>query len=246
MNTRLTNIVMAFPLCGKSHAARMYPDLFIDLGSSVYHKTGTGRNPAFPGNYVSAACKKAGDNPDKIVLVSWHSAVLEEFLKRCVKPVLVSPPCSSAGKEEWERRYDNRSYNGFDKSVLSQNYICWVDDMYSAAKAHSLTIISLAEKEYITDVIVPHENFSKGTRDEFIQLEPLTNDEDIILYEGLIRSYHDLVAKYKEEDGGRLHTGRTVRFIEKAEIYKKLHDKFRRAIGSAARSRELREARNLN
>lgn len=241
MNTLLTNIVMAFPLCGKSHAARMYPDLFIDLESSAYHKTNTGRNPAFPGNYVSAACKKAGDNPDKIVLVSSHSAVLEEFLKCGVKPVLVSPPCSLAGKQEWERRYDNRSYNGFDKSVLSQNYICWVDDMYSAAKAHGLTIISLAEKEYITDVIVQHENFSKGTSEEFIQLEPLTNTEDIILYEGLTRSYQDLVAKYKEEDGGRLHTDRTTRFIERAGAYKKLYEKFSRAIGTAARSRELRE-----
>lgn len=242
MNTRLTNIVMAFPLCGKSHAARMYPDLFIDLESSAYHKTKTGRNPMFPVNYVSAACKKAGDNPNKIILVSSHSTVLEEFLKRDVKPVLVCPPCSSAGKEEWERRYDDRSYNGFEKSVLSQNYICWVDDMYLAAEARGLTVISLAEKEYITDVIVQHENFSKGISEEFIQLEPLTATEDIILYEGLTRSYQDLVARYKEENGGRLHTDRTARFIERVGVYKKLYEKFSRAIGTAARSRALKDA----
>lgn len=234
---------MAFPLCGKSYAAKVYPELFIDLESSYYHKhPETGAiNQKFPENYVDDACHKAGCNPEKIVLVSSHSVVLEEFIKRGVKPVLVCPPWSNDGKAEWEKRYDNRTHNGFEKNVLSSNYISWVDDMYSAAKAHGLTIVTLGLNEYITDVIVKHDNHSMGTRDEFIQLEPLTNEEELILYEGLTRSYRDLVAKYKEEDGGRLHTDRTDKFIEKAVAYKKLHYKFHRAIGSAALNRELRE-----
>lgn len=218
------------------------------MESSDFHFTGTDdkkvQNPSFPDNYVSEACRLAAENKHKLVLVSSHAVVLKEFVARGVKPLLVCPPFSCKGQDEWVRRYVARSYNGFTLDTLQDNYMLWVDDMHSMARNHGLPVITIGTSGYISDLIYPdgeHVAKSLGTSKEFIQLSPLTNDEELLLLELISKGFKDTIEEYAN-NSPRIHTDTTKRFAEALGVYMSLHAKLEKAVKEAADTRRVRSA----
>ena len=80
VNTK--KVIAGFPGVGKSTAAKLHPDIFIDLESSDYHwiKDKNGNNvcdPDWPMNYVAKIIALMNvESSHKYILISTHNEVL--------------------------------------------------------------------------------------------------------------------------------------------------------------------------
>lgn len=112
-------IVAGFPGVGKSTAAMIYPDEFIDMESSDYHWTTDDNgnkicNPNWPNNYVDSIEKtfKETHVTGTILCVccSTHSEVLKELSERDLKFIAVTPKTKEYAMDLYRDRGNSESF----------------------------------------------------------------------------------------------------------------------------------------
>ena len=129
-----TFVISAFPACGKSYCFRNHQDIYTMLDSDssefswVKDENGNNtkvRNPEFPSNYI----KHIKENIGKVdvIFVSSHEVVRKALYDNGIKVIIVYP--NKDLKEEWIRRFKERSNDEGFINFISNNWDNFIDDI---------------------------------------------------------------------------------------------------------------------
>lgn len=136
-----TQIISAFPGCGKSHLYKNNGDkIILDSDSSKFDKTN------FPQNYI----QHIKDNIGKadIILVSSHKEVRDELVKNNIDFTLVYPQIDT--KLEYIERYIQRGSPESFINLLNNNWENWISELEAQTNCKKLV---LKGNQYLSDVI---------------------------------------------------------------------------------------------
>ncbi len=136
-----TQIISAFPGCGKSHLFKNNKDkIVLDSDSSKFDKTN------FPQNYI----QHIKDNIGKadIILVSSHKEVRDELVKNLIDFTLVYPDIDS--KEEYIQRYIQRGSPESFINLLNNNWENWISELENQTNCEKVV---LKKQQFLSDVI---------------------------------------------------------------------------------------------
>jgi hypothetical protein len=132
-------VVAAFPGMGKSTAAKLYPELFIDMESSEYHwvtdVSGKYKNPEWPHNYIDAIFEEAyrcKPGEPKYILISTHKEVLREISRLGYNFDVMIPSTPEYVKSLYEKRGSSPE---FIKSVID-NFDKYINDVKDSDAEH--------------------------------------------------------------------------------------------------------------
>lgn len=150
MKNKNIKVYSVFPLCGKTYSVEKLKLNAYDSDSSkfswVIKDNEKIRNPEFPKNYINHI-KDVLDKYD-YVFVSTHKEVRDALDKNNIPFALVYPEKECLN--EWLKRYDNRSYNGFTKQVLKDNWDLWQRELNNQK---SILKFRLKDDEYLYDIL---------------------------------------------------------------------------------------------
>ena len=168
-NFTTRTIVAGFPGVGKSEAAKLYPDKFLDMESSDYHwiydEGNKKANPMWPVNYFKAIMEAANKpftvNGDKYlyVLISTHKEVLD-LLRKCHVYYMAVVPKT---KVIYIQRYIDRKSPVSFIETLDKNFEKFIKDIEesSAFGIHYTDILHVYELKM--GYTVDYSNFGNPT-----------------------------------------------------------------------------------
>lgn len=135
-------IISGFPGVGKTHYARIYRDMVLDLDSRKYRW-------GFPEKYIKLILDHAAIG-DGTLLVSTHESVLDALSANGLRYTLVFPALSL--KEEYLERYRQRGDDPQLLELLSKN---WSRYLYQCQNRNDCEKIVLKGTQVLADVITP-------------------------------------------------------------------------------------------
>ena len=156
VNVNTKKVIAGFPGVGKSTAAKLHPDIFIDLESSDYHwiKDKNGNNvcdPDWPMNYVAKIIVLMNvESSHKYILISTHNEVLTELNKRYIPFEAVLPKTKSKYIERYKKRKNTEAFI----AKLTDNFDAFVASVFNANPV----------KTYMTDGYLENIFVSKASK----------------------------------------------------------------------------------
>lgn len=150
----MTEIISAFPACGKTYAAKSKfgGESVLDLDSSTFSWLEPGiRNPDFPENYIKEIKKHTESGDWGAICVSSHDVVRSALEKHNIAYTYITP--DSECKHEWLGRCWARGNDESFLKMLNENWDNWVS--YEAAHKFSPgKVVWLDSNQTITDYIL--------------------------------------------------------------------------------------------
>jgi len=135
----MTQVVSAFPGCGKSTFVKDHPEIS-DSDSSQFDKE------YFPGNYMAHVRNRIVN--DKLTLVSSHDIVRQALAQSHIDYVLVYP--APGCKDEYLKRYNQRGSELKFIDLLERNWDNWIADCQAQ---EGCVHVVLQPGQYLSDVI---------------------------------------------------------------------------------------------
>lgn len=141
LGLKKTQVISAFPGCGKSHKYRNNEDkLILDSDSSKFDKSD------FPRNYIEHI--KSNMGKVDIIMVSSHKEVRDALVENGIDFTLVYPKREI--KEEYIKRYQERGNDDNFIKLLQSKWDDWMDELEHQSNCKK---IELKEVQYLSDVI---------------------------------------------------------------------------------------------
>lgn len=160
-------IIAGFPGIGKSTATKRYPELYIDLDSSMFHwlyddEGNKYQDPSWPKNYIDAIKTIAFDSEDNpefkdsaYIFVSTHEQILNLLKEENIPFVIVAPTIEK--KAEYLRRYRDRGNDEEFIKNLDKNF----EKFIKSLKNHKKPILWDRKEDFILhQVLDSHEVYN--------------------------------------------------------------------------------------
>ena len=154
-----TNIISAFPACGKTYCYKNLQkdfDGIIDSDSSQFSwvvKNGEKqRNPDFPQNYIKHIKENIGKV--EIIFISSHDVVRQALKDNNIEYTLIYPAINQ--KEEWIKRFKDRGDDDKFINFISNNW--------------SNFIIDMEKEKYPVKIKLPHQGENFITKDLLLNI----------------------------------------------------------------------------
>jgi len=135
-----TELISAFPGCGKSHFFRETKQDVLDSDSSTFDKSD------FPANYIKHIKKNMGEVD--IILISSHEEVRDALVDNDLDFTLIYP--DKTLKDEYIGRYEERGNEESFVKLLKSKWDEWLTDV---EEQKGCKHIKLKSNEFLSDVI---------------------------------------------------------------------------------------------
>jgi len=150
LNRKNTQVISAFPGCGKSFIFKNNKDknkVILDSDSSEFSWIKKGeRNPDFPNNYIEHIKENIGKAD--IIFVSSHKDVRNSLVDNNIKFTLVYPDESL--KDEYIERYIQRNNEDSFIELLKKMWETWMEELKGQTGCKK---IILKSGQFLKDVI---------------------------------------------------------------------------------------------